>query len=87
MRTEKLKRRLCNFFQERIVFQKQPDPSQPEWVYSSAISVSVVLNKLTKEKKSDTFRQPARAEPLRRDDEHTTLHHAATIIRQSIMNE
>ena len=48
---EKLKRHgLCYFFQGRMLFQKQLDPSQPELVYSRAVKVSTsVLNKSIKE--------------------------------------
>ena len=35
---KRLKRRLQQSFQEEIVFQKLPDPSKPELVYSSSIS-------------------------------------------------
>ncbi|KAL9983229.1 hypothetical protein ACROYT_G005369 [Oculina patagonica] len=86
-RAEKLKRRLQNWFQDKIVFQKRPDRSQSEWVYSSAISVSAVLNKLAKDGKSDTCHQPESTDPVRHDDEFATLYHAATIIRQSITRE
>ena len=37
-KSERLKRRLQQSFQEEIVFQKLPDPSKPELVYSSSIS-------------------------------------------------
>ena len=39
-KTERLKRRLQQSFQEEIVFQKLPDPSKPELVYSSSIFFS-----------------------------------------------
>jgi hypothetical protein len=43
-RTERLKHRLENYFEDQIVFQKQPDPSKPELVYSSSISLQDVIN-------------------------------------------
>ncbi|CAH3184664.1 unnamed protein product [Porites lobata] len=38
-KSERLKRRLQQSFQEEIVFQKLPDPWKPELVYSSSISL------------------------------------------------
>ena len=38
-KSERLKRRLQQSFQEEIVFQKLPDPSKPELVYSSSVSL------------------------------------------------
>ena len=43
-RSEKLKRMLRNHFLDSIVFDKQPDPSNPELVYSSKISVQSIIN-------------------------------------------
>lgn len=42
-KTERLKRRLQQSFQKEIVFQKLPDPSKPELVYSSSISLQDVI--------------------------------------------
>ena len=54
-RAEKLKRRLEHRFCDTIVFQKRRNPSQSEWVYSSAISVSDVLSKLAEAEKNDAY--------------------------------
>ena len=47
-KSERLKRRLQQSFQEEIVFQKLPDPSQPELVYSSSISLQNIINSAAK---------------------------------------
>ncbi|CAH3184172.1 unnamed protein product, partial [Porites lobata] len=47
-KSERLKRRLQQSFQEEIVFQKLPDPSKPELVYSSSISLQDVINSAAK---------------------------------------
>ena len=43
-RSERLKNRLKLHFENNIVFHKQPDPSKPEIVYSSRISLQDVIN-------------------------------------------
>ena len=47
-KSERLKCRLQQRFQEEIVFQKLPDPSKPELVYSSSISLQDVINSAAK---------------------------------------
>ena len=86
-RAEKLKRRLEHRFRNTIVFQKRRNPSQSEWVYSSAISVSDVLSKLAEAEKNDAYHQPASTEPVRHEDEFPTLYYAATITRRSIKQD
>ena len=43
-RSQRLKNRLQNHFQTSIVFHQQPNPSKPELVYSSDVSLEDVIN-------------------------------------------
>ena len=43
-RSENLKKRLKNHYLDSIMFHKQPDPSKPELIYSSSISVQSIIN-------------------------------------------
>lgn len=56
-------------------------------MYSRGITISAVLNKLGKDGRSDVYRQPTGAESVQPDDEHAAPLHAATIIRQSIIEK
>ena len=47
-KSERLKRSLQQSFQEEIVFQKLPDPSKPDLVYSNSINLQDVINSAAK---------------------------------------
>ena len=90
-KTERLKRRLQQSFQEEIVFQKLIDPSKPELVYSSSISLQVVINSAAK-KTCHLAKMPALSEDESsksqgQNDVSSILYHAAQILRSSIRNE
>ena len=79
-RSEKLKRRLQNYFGDLLVFQKQTDPSKPELIYSSHISLKDVINAAFK---STSISIPNLAGTSTKDadsEEKRTLYHAAQII-------
>ena len=88
-RSEKLKRRLKNHFSDSIVFHKQPDPSKPELVYSSKISVQSIINATASLRKprqehprsdsNETAREPE-------TDKMKVLYHAAQILRSDVKN-
>ena len=83
-RSEKLKRRLQNYFGDALVFHKQNDPSKPELIHSSHISLKEVINAASK---SFNTLVPTSAIPSTtdRDLEKTrTLYHAAQIIKADI---
>ena len=83
-RSEKLKRRLQNYFGDLLVFQKQTDPSKPELIYSSHISLKDVINAASK---STSISIPNLAGTSTKDadsEEKRTLYHAAQIIKAEI---
>lgn len=89
-RSERLKRRLENYFEDQIVFQKQPDPSKPELVYSSSISLQDVINTAARRTSNQiqTSCSPACHESTYSTyDESSTLYHAAQILKSTIKKE
>ena len=90
-KTERLKCRLQQSFQEEIVFQKTSDPSKPELVYSSSISSQDAINSASK-KTFQLTKMPAPSEDESstsqgQNDVSSILYHAAQILRSSIRNE
>ncbi|CAH3188957.1 unnamed protein product [Porites lobata] len=90
-KSERLKRRLQQSFQEEIVFQKLPDPSKPELVYSSSISLQDVINSAA-EKSCHLAKMSASSEDESsnsqgQNDVNSILYHAAQILRSSIRSE
>ncbi len=86
-RSEKLKSRLENHFEDLIVFHQQPGRSKPELVYSSVISLQDVINA------ASTLRQPHQSpqfvrdcKPEQTDSPVHILYHAAHILKQDVTN-
>ena len=84
-RSEKLKKRLMNFFQEDIVFHKQPDPSKPELVYSSKLSVKDILNAAAHASTIDTEPKKSKEDPdMSEGSKMKVLFKAAQILKGDI---
>ena len=90
-KSERLKRRLQQSFQEEIVFQKLPDPSKPELVYSSSISLQDVINSAAKKSchlaKMSASSEDESSNSQGQNDVNSILYHAAQILRSSIRSE
>ncbi|CAH3159359.1 unnamed protein product [Porites lobata] len=90
-KSERLKRRLQQSFQEEIVFQKLPDPSKPELVYSSSVSLQDVINSAPKKSchlaKMSASSEDKSSNSQGQNDVNSTLYHAAQILRSSIRSE
>ena len=88
---QRLKRRLQQSFQEEIVFQKLPDPSKPELVYSSSISLQDVINSAAKKTchlaKMSASSEDKSLNSQGQNDVNSILYHAAQILRSSIQSE
>ena len=84
-RSEKLKKRLRNHFQEDIVFHKQPDPSKPELVYSSTLSVKDILNAAADASTFNTEPKKSKEDPdMSEDGKMKVLFKAAQILKGDI---
>ena len=86
-RSEKLKRRLRNNFLDSIMFHKQPDPSNPELVYSSKISVQSIINaaaSLPTSVQECSHSDSDKTTPGKETDRMKVLYHAAQIIRSDV---
>ena len=90
-KSERLKRRLQQSFQEEIVFQKLPDPWKPELVYSSSISLQDVINSAAKKSchlaKMSASSEDESSNSQGQNDVNSILYHAAQILRSSIRSE
>lgn len=84
-RSEKLKRRLSNHFLDSIVFHKQQDPSKPELIYSSSISVQDIINAAAKQEINQAESQPKSVQDIS-TEKKTVLYHAAQILRSDLRN-
>ena len=84
-RSEKLKRRLQHHFKDSIVFQKQADPSKPELVYSSQISLQAIINEAAKQrsKQLEEYLPVSNADDVK-DDRIKILYHAAQILKSDM---
>lgn len=83
-RSGKLKRRLQNYFGDSVAFHKQTDPSKPELIYSSHISLKDNINAASQ---SLTTLMPCSAGPSTKDtdsEKERTLYHAAQIVKAEI---
>ena len=87
-RSERLKNRLKLHFENNIVFHKQPDPSKPEIVYSSKISLQDVINNASSMSvESSRAEGDFKAAKTDSGQEQTvTLYHASQIIKSDIKN-
>ena len=84
-RSERLKNRLKLHFENNIVFHKQPDPSNPEIVYSSTISLQDVINNASS-MSVESSRAEVDFKAAETDSGHeqtVTLYHASQIIKSS----
>ena len=90
-KSERLKRRLQQSFQEEIVFQKLPDPSKQELVYYSSISLQDVINSAAKKRchlaKMSASSEDESSNSQGQNDVNSILYHAARILRSSIQSE
>ena len=87
-RAERLKRRIQHYFQDEIVFQKQPDRSKPELVYSSNISLQDVINAAAKKTSQTSFAIEANTSDRDLQKEvSSTLYHAAQILKSCIKKD
>lgn len=87
--SKKLKRRLKNHFLDTIVFHKQPDPSKPELVYSSKISVQSITNTAASLQKSVHYQTGIDTNEAAQETETEkmkVLYHAAQILRSDVKN-
>ena len=87
-RSERPKNRLKLHFENNIVFHKQPDPSKPEIVYSSKISLQDVINNASSmsvesRRAEGDFKA---AETDSGQEQTVTLYHASQIIKSDIKN-
>ena len=90
-KSQRLKRRLQQSFQEEIVFQKLPDPSKPELVYSSSISLQDDINSAAKKSyqlaKMSASSEDESSNSQGQNDVNSILYQAAQILRSSIRSE
>ena len=85
-RSEKLKRRMRNHFFDQIVIEKQNDPSMPELIYSSHLSVADIV-KTTVSHQSTSQVENAGDEDTKQNmeqDKAIFLYRAAQIIKNDI---
>ena len=83
-RSEKLKKRLQHHFYDSVVFHKQPDPSKPELLYSSNISLQDVINGASMHKSVPVDRNPTPPASDVRAENIRTLYHAAHIVKSDL---
>ena len=85
-RSEKLKRRMRNHFLDQIVIEKQNDPSMPELIYSSHLSVADIV-KTSVSHQSTSQVENAGDEDTKQDmeqDKAIILYRTAQIIKNDI---
>ena len=83
-RSEKLKKRLKNHYLDSITFHKQPDPSKPELIYSSSISVQSIINAAASFPRCDDHTESSKAEQDMEIEKLKVLYHAAQILKSDI---
>lgn len=81
-RSSKLKKRIINYFSDAIVFQKQSDPSKPELVYSSDLSVASIVKTSTSSTAEVNYDMDSIQDV--EQDKKNILFHAAQIIKNDI---
>ena len=82
--SEKLKKRLKNCHLDSIIFHKQPDPSKPELIYSSSISVQSIINSTASVPRCDDHTESSKAEQDTDIEKLKVLYHAAQILKSDI---
>lgn len=86
--TERLKRRLQNSFKETIIFHKLPNPSNPELVYSSTISLKDIINSASKTQSTGHTHIPKTDEmPWKNENTKSLIFYAAQCLRRIIKKE
>ena len=83
-RSEKLKRRMRGHFLDQIVIEKQNDPSKPELIYSSHLSVADIVKTSVSQQSSEDFEVDEDTRQDMEQDKATILYQAAQIIRNDI---
>ena len=83
-RSEKLKKRLKNHYLDSIIFHKQPDPSKPELIYSSSISVQSIINAAANFPRCDDHMESSKAEQDTEIEKLRVLYNAAKILKSDI---
>ena len=92
-KSERLERRLQQSFQDEIVFQKLQNPSKPELVYSSSISLHAqdVINSAAKKSchlaKMSASSEDESSNSQGQNDANSILYHAAQILTSGIRSE
>ena len=86
-RSHRLKSRLQNHFKDSIVFHQQPNPSKPELVYSSDISLQDVINAsakvCSKSQETDAFKNKKLGDS---NTPKQILYHASQILKADLQN-
>jgi len=86
-RSEKLKRRMRNHFLDQIVIERQDDPSKPELIYSSHLSVADIVKTSVSQQSTSQVEDTEDDDDLRQDieqDKANILYRAAQIIKNDI---
>ena len=83
-RSEKLKRRMRGHFLEQIVIEKQNDPSKPELIYSSHLSVADIVKTAVSQQSREDFEVDEDTRQDMEQDKATILYQAARIIKNDI---
>ena len=83
-RSEKLKRRTRGHFLEQIVIEKQNDPSKPELIYSSHLSVADIVKTAVSQQSREDFEVDEDTRQDMEQDKATILYQAARIIKNDI---
>ena len=83
-RSEKLKRRMRGHFLDQIVIEKQNDPSKPELIYSSHLSVADIVKTSVSQQSSEDFEVDEDTRQDMEKDKASILYQAAQIIKNDI---
>ena len=82
--SEKLKRRMRSHFLDQIVIQKQNDPSKPELIYSSHLSVENIVKTSVSQQSSKDLEIDKDTRQDIKQDKATILYQAVQIINNGI---
>ena len=74
--SKKLKRRMRSHFLDQIVIQKQNDPSKPESIYPSHLSVADIVKTSVSQQSSEDFEVDEDTRQDMEQDKATILHQA-----------
>ena len=83
-RSEKLKERMRGHFLDQIVIEKQNDPSKPELIYSSHLSVADIVKTSVSQQSSEDFEVDEDTRQDMEQDKASILYQAAQIIKNDI---